>query len=106
MEVDDGVEVAPKENPMELESEEGELSDDDGEIQADVLEDASLSDPLKKPEIPGIRVFCPLVNYCSYDQLSLSAFSSAPIFRFCLLSFCFGGYVVFCVMRLFSNIVY
>lgn len=60
MEVDDSVEVAPKENPMELESEEGELSDDDGEIQADVLEDASLSDPQKKPEIPGIRVFCPL----------------------------------------------
>ncbi|XP_034251669.1 nuclear cap-binding protein subunit 3-like [Thrips palmi] len=61
MEVDESAEVAPKENPMELESEEGELSDDDGEIQeADVLEDASSTDPLKKPEIPEIRVFCPL----------------------------------------------
>lgn len=52
MEVDDVSENPPKEQIMDVESEEGELSDDDADV--------TLSEPLKRPEIPEIRVFCPL----------------------------------------------
>lgn len=53
MEIDDIAENVLKDNRMDVESEEGELSDDDADI--------TLAEPLKKPEIPEIRVFCPLV---------------------------------------------
>lgn len=67
MEVDDTLEVPAKETSMDVESEEGELSDDDDavpqpNIQSAIPTDNALSESLKKPDIPGIRVFCPLVS--------------------------------------------
>ncbi|KAJ1530474.1 hypothetical protein ONE63_005373 [Megalurothrips usitatus] len=64
MEVDETTDVTAKEHTMDVESEEGELSDDEGDIPADVQADAptdsSLLEGLKRPGIPEIRVFCPL----------------------------------------------
>ena len=70
MEIDDIAENTPKESGMDVESEEGELSDDDADI--------TLPEPHKKPEIPEIRVFCPLV--CVYIFYAIYFHSLSPVF--------------------------